>query len=263
MFKKVMFIGLGNHKYLKTRHSIGMQVMDHIADLKNLTWFKDASFPGEFAKTIIYAEPKSSKLINNNKLKKSKKSISPTTIASVGIENSPKSSSSLDQSNNNYIPIEIVLFKPLLLMNISGKCIAKAVKHFGMSPSNIIVIHDDMERELGKISLKFGGMDIMELNQSFDVFRLRLRVGIGRPKTYDDDRDPENVQKYVLGCLTLEETKIFKNEIFSKCHDTLIECNASISRNCTNLSLALSAALTIISAASTFPLQNNRCFLKI
>nr|CAG8513357.1 75_t:CDS:2 [Entrophospora candida] len=242
-----------NHKYLKTRHSIGMQVMDHIADLKNLTWFKDASFPGEFAKTVIYAEPKSSKLINNNKLKKSskggddggdlkqqntdqklkndetksstEKSISPTTIASVGIENSPKSSSSLDQSNSNYIPIEIVLFKPLLLMNISGKCIAKAVKHFGMSPSNIIVIHDDMERELGKISLKLGGMDIMELNQSFDVFRLRLRVGIGRPKTYDDDRDPENVQKYVLGCLTLEETKIFKNEIFSKCHDTLIECS--------------------------------------
>nr|CAG8494091.1 10586_t:CDS:2 [Entrophospora candida] len=219
MFKKVM-----------TRHSIGMQVMDHIADLKNLTWFKDASFPGEFAKTVIYAEPKSSKLINNNKLKKSSKG----GDDGVGIENSPKSSSSLDQCNSNYIPIEIVLFKPLLLMNISGKCIAKAVKHFGMSPSNIIVIHDDMERELGKISLKLGGSSNghngiksvirclqTEVNSHFTL----LRVGIGRPKTYDDDRDPENVQKYVLGCLTLEETKIFKNEIFSKCHDTLIECS--------------------------------------
>lgn len=128
-----------------------MQVVDHIADLKNLTWFKDASFPGEFAKTTIYAEPKSLKLINSNKSKKNskgggdlkqqntdqklkndviksntEKSISSTTTASVDIENLPKSSSSLDQSNNNYIPIETVLFKPLLLMNISGKCIAKA-----------------------------------------------------------------------------------------------------------------------------------------
>ncbi|CAJ0908893.1 1868_t:CDS:2 [Entrophospora sp. SA101] len=264
-----MFIGLGNHKHVRTRSSVGIQVVNYVAELNNLTWHKNNNFPGEFARLNIYVDPKPPSRLTLNKSNSKK---------------SEKNSPTLDVIN--YIPIEIVLFKPLLLMHISEILL---VKHFEMSPSNIVVIHDDIEREIGKISLKLSGSSsghsgLKSVIGCLDTEKFcRLRVGIGRPKTYYDrdtidrpktyhdrdtayrpntyndryaayrpntyndrdainrpktyhdrdttykpktynDRDAIILQKYVIGTPMLEESNYFKEEVFPKCHDALIEC---------------------------------------
>ncbi|CAH1761290.1 4277_t:CDS:2 [Entrophospora sp. SA101] len=188
-----MFIGLGNHKHVRTRSSVGIQVVNYVAELNNLTWHKNNNFPGEFARLNIYVDPKPPSRLTLNKSNSKK---------------SEKNSPTLDVIN--YIPIEIVLFKPLLLMHISGE-----LKHFEMSPSNIVVIHDDIEREIGKISLKLSGSSSGHSG---------LKSVIGCLDTEIKGRDAIILQKYVIGTPMLEESNYFKEEVFPKCHDALIEC---------------------------------------
>ncbi|KAI8900864.1 peptidyl-tRNA hydrolase, partial [Globomyces pollinis-pini] len=91
----------------------------------------------------------------------------------------------------------LIFFKPKEFMNLNGKPIGKAVRHFNVTPSNLIVIHDDLERSLGKISWKQGGSAnghngirsiISHLNTNeFE----RIRIGIDRPE--DKNRVPDYV----------------------------------------------------------------------
>ncbi|KAI8985836.1 peptidyl-tRNA hydrolase, partial [Pilobolus umbonatus] len=104
---------------------------------------------------------------------------------------------------------EITLLKPKKAMNISGSCVMKAVKDLSIPLNNLYVFHDDMQRDLGKLSLKKTGsanghngvksvIDHVR-NQQFN----RVRIGIGRPIM--DDRSHHIVSDYVLGKFTREE----------------------------------------------------------
>jgi len=82
---------------------------------------------------------------------------------------------------------EILYIKPKTFMNLSGVTVAGAARHYEETLEKILVIHDDLDIEFGRIRLKSGGgagghngleSIIKSLgNADFD----RLRLGAGRP----------------------------------------------------------------------------------
>jgi PTH1 family peptidyl-tRNA hydrolase len=52
--------------------------------------------------------------------------------------------------------VEIVLYKPETFMNLSGKNVSKAMNQWKIPNSHLCVVHDDLERKLGKLSVKNG-----------------------------------------------------------------------------------------------------------
>lgn len=82
---------------------------------------------------------------------------------------------------------EVVLAKPQSFMNLSGGPVSKLMKEYGLKPSEVIVIHDDLDLDPGIIRVKQGGghaghnglRSIIDKTGSRDFNR--VRVGIGRP----------------------------------------------------------------------------------
>ena len=52
---------------------------------------------------------------------------------------------------------KIYAIKPLTFMNNSGQCIRELIEYFKIDPKDVIVFHDDMDINFGKIKTKFGG----------------------------------------------------------------------------------------------------------
>uniref|UniRef100_A0A8D2Q8N5 Peptidyl-tRNA hydrolase 1 homolog n=1 Tax=Varanus komodoensis TaxID=61221 RepID=A0A8D2Q8N5_VARKO len=52
---------------------------------------------------------------------------------------------------------ELVLMKPRRLMNINGLSVLGAVEAYGLDIENIYLVHDDLDKPLGKVALKLGG----------------------------------------------------------------------------------------------------------
>ncbi len=81
---------------------------------------------------------------------------------------------------------DILLIEPLLYMNISGPVIKNILRRFNIQPENLIVIHDDLDMEVGKLKIKKKGSSgghkgiesIIQSIGSKDF--IRLKVGIGR-----------------------------------------------------------------------------------
>merc|ERR1711991_653968 len=99
---------------------------------------------------------------------------------------------------NCLIKIEIFFFlKPQTFMNQSGSCVSSLIKFFSIKPSSIIVWHDEIDLDKGKIKVKFGGghgghNGIRDIIKHIGKNFLRVRIGIGRP---DNNLDPS---KWVL-----------------------------------------------------------------
>lgn len=76
---------------------------------------------------------------------------------------------------------------PQTYMNLSGHCVAAFSRFFRLSPAELLVVHDDLDLELGQLKFAHdrgaaghrGVTSIIESlgTRAFD----RLRVGIGRP----------------------------------------------------------------------------------
>ena len=54
---------------------------------------------------------------------------------------------------------KVYAIKPLTFMNNSGTCIRELIEYFKIASKDIIVFHDDLDIEFGKIKAKFGGAD--------------------------------------------------------------------------------------------------------
>ncbi len=82
---------------------------------------------------------------------------------------------------------EVLLAKPQGYMNTSGGPVRRLCCAYGLTPSDIVVIHDDLDIEPGSIRVKFGGglaghnglKSIADKLQTREW--ARVRVGIGRP----------------------------------------------------------------------------------
>ena len=82
---------------------------------------------------------------------------------------------------------KIYAIKPLTFMNNSGICIRELIEYFKIDAQDVIVFHDDLDVEFGKIKAKFGGSDaghngIASIDKFIGKDYSRVRIGIGKPK---------------------------------------------------------------------------------
>jgi PTH1 family peptidyl-tRNA hydrolase len=81
----------------------------------------------------------------------------------------------------------VILGKPRSYMNESGRQVATLAKFYSVPPEDIIVIHDELDIDFGKIRLKLGGGEgghngvrsVATALGTKDFYR--VRIGIGRP----------------------------------------------------------------------------------
>ena len=114
---------------------------------------------------------------------------------------------------------KVYAIKPLTFMNNSGICIREIIEYFKIDSENVIVFHDDLDVNFGKIKTKFGGSSAGHNGvESIDKFigkdYSRVRIGIGKPNSNKD------VTEHVLKDFDDEEkvelvnmTKIITNSI--------------------------------------------------
>ena len=81
---------------------------------------------------------------------------------------------------------KIYAIKPLTFMNNSGICIRELIEYFKIDAQDVIVFHDDLDIEFGKIKAKFGGSDaghngIASIDKFIGKEYSRVRIGIGKP----------------------------------------------------------------------------------
>ena len=81
----------------------------------------------------------------------------------------------------------VVLAKPRCYMNESGRQVGPLAKFYSVAPGDVVVIHDELDLDFGKVRLKLGGGEgghnglrsVANALGSKDF--QRVRVGIGRP----------------------------------------------------------------------------------
>jgi PTH1 family peptidyl-tRNA hydrolase len=100
----------------------------------------------------------------------------------------------------------VLLAKPQTFMNLSGRAAAALMRKHKLTPSDLWVIHDEMDIPFGKLRIRKGGGAagnngvrslIAELGDSGFI---RFRVGVGRP-------EPEDAAEYILAPFTDEERR--------------------------------------------------------
>jgi PTH1 family peptidyl-tRNA hydrolase len=112
----------------------------------------------------------------------------------------PSASFRGDIAEGRFAEGKIVVVKPTTFMNLSGNCIAPVVKYRNATPSDLIVISDDIDLPAGKIRIRKGGSagghnglkSVMQQLGSGEF--IRLRIGVGR-----DSSDRRRVIRHVLG----------------------------------------------------------------
>ena len=81
----------------------------------------------------------------------------------------------------------VVLAKPRCYMNESGRQVGPLAKFYSVPAANVVVLHDELDIDFGRIRLKFGGGEgghnglksVASALGSKDF--QRVRIGVGRP----------------------------------------------------------------------------------
>ncbi len=79
-----------------------------------------------------------------------------------------------------------LLLKPQTYMNESGRSVAEAIRFYKVSPADVIVFHDELDLQPGKIRVKTGGghaghNGLRSVSAHIGNDYTRLRIGIGHP----------------------------------------------------------------------------------
>ncbi len=108
---------------------------------------------------------------------------------------------------------DVIIAKPQTYMNRSVAAVISIFTDYSLSASDLIVIHDDIDLQVGKVKKKLGGGDaghrgirsIIESTATDDFHR--IRIGVGRP--------PEGVEAsdYVLSPFHRDELYIIDGSI--------------------------------------------------
>lgn len=83
--------------------------------------------------------------------------------------------------------LRIICFFPLTMMNDSGRAVASFCNYESVSPADIVLVHDDLELELGEVKQVAGGSarghnGVRSVHSASGTDQLlRVRLGIGRP----------------------------------------------------------------------------------
>jgi peptidyl-tRNA hydrolase, PTH1 family len=86
----------------------------------------------------------------------------------------------------------VVLAKPRTYMNESGRHVGPLAKFYSIAPADIVVIHDELDIDFGRIRLKFGGGEgghngLKSVASALGTKDFqRVRIGVGRPPGRQD-----------------------------------------------------------------------------
>jgi PTH1 family peptidyl-tRNA hydrolase len=81
----------------------------------------------------------------------------------------------------------VVLAKPRVYMNESGRQVGPLAKFYSVPPADVIILHDELDIDFGRIRLKFGGgvaghNGLRSVGSALGTNDFqRVRIGVGRP----------------------------------------------------------------------------------
>jgi PTH1 family peptidyl-tRNA hydrolase len=96
--------------------------------------------------------------------------------------------------------LRLALLQPETYMNESGRSIGPAARFFKASPESVVVVHDDVDLEEGRLQARLGGglaghNGLRSIAQALGTPEfLRVRIGVGRPGR----GDRRSIADYVL-----------------------------------------------------------------
>ena len=132
---------------------------------------------------------------------------------------------------------KVFAIKPLTFMNSSGICIKELIEYFKIDVKDVFVFHDDMDIDIGKVKVKFGGRNaghngIDSIDKNIGKNYSRVRIGIGRPKkdstgtdhvldnfSNDEKGNVEEVTKSITESLSIlinKDLELFSSKINQK-----------------------------------------------
>lgn len=153
-----LLVGLGNPgpTYASHRHNVGYRVVDELARRAGVRFTGAAQLRAEVAQTRLTA----------------------SGMGGVGAEAE-----------------KVVLLKSRTYMNESGAAVGKALGYYRIPPENLVVVHDELDLDFGRLRLKFGGGDnghngLKSIRRSIGTGEFfRARFGVGRPQGRQDPAD--------------------------------------------------------------------------
>lgn len=106
----------------------------------------------------------------------------------------------------------VLLVEPLLYMNMSGPAIRQIMKKLNVQPESLIIIHDDLDMETGKLRIRktgssggHKGIESIIQNIGSKDF-IRVKIGIGREAGIP-------AEEYVLSKFGRQEIGMIKETI--------------------------------------------------
>lgn len=153
-----LVVGLGNPgpTYASHRHNVGYRVVDELARRAGVRFTGAAQLRADVAQTRLTA----------------------SGMGGVGAEAE-----------------KVVLLKSRTYMNESGAAVGKALGYYRIPPENLVVVHDELDLDFGRLRLKFGGGDnghngLKSIRRSIGTGEFfRARFGVGRPQGRQDPAD--------------------------------------------------------------------------
>ena len=100
---------------------------------------------------------------------------------------------------------QLAVLLPQTFMNVSGESVGPAVRFWKADPQGVVVAHDDLDLEFGRVQVKVGGGDgghngLKSVRAHLGTADfVRIRLGVGRPPAGWDPAD------YVLSKFTGSE----------------------------------------------------------
>lgn len=108
---------------------------------------------------------------------------------------------------------KVIALKPQTYMNLSGQAALEAVQFYKIPLQNIIVLHDEIDIQLGKIKVKIGGGSaghngLKSLDGAIGKEYWRIRLGVGRPENKEFEVADYVLSKFAPGELSIVEETI-------------------------------------------------------
>jgi len=119
--------------------------------------------------------------------------------------------------------VSVMLVKPKTFVNLSGNAASCLLRKFKCAPSDLIVVHDDLDLPSGRLRIRMGGKSgghrglksIISCTGAEDF--TRVRIGISRPEHSHGSSYEDAIVDYVLGDLSDEEEELISPAIESAC----------------------------------------------
>ena len=143
---------------------------------------------------------------------------------------------------------KLVLQKPMEYMNVSGGPAKRAMAFHRIALDHVIVLHDDIDLELGRVKVKLGGghgghNGLRSISQAVGTEYLRVRGGVGRPGGKVGGKPgvgQERVVSHVLGGFNRAEKAALDAELdlMADAVQAIIEHGVTYAMNQINVDLA-------------------------